>query len=142
MELCQSKPKSLKSSLRRLGVTGCLRRLHARGNDVPAIVVAAETVPHVIGGSFFVKGRNCALDVCWEGAKDLDDLHSLVSSRGRDSHVQNCVDAQEGLGTLPPRPQSAIVGYCYNCYTSCRKTRMLERFIMENLFTATNTFPL
>ena len=28
-----------------------------------AIVVAAETVPCMIGGSCCVKGRNCALDV-------------------------------------------------------------------------------
>ena len=62
-----------------------------------AIVVAADTLPFVIGGSFRVKGRNCALDVWWEVkksrvicshsnpssvmhlyARDLDDLHSLV----------------------------------------------------------------
>ena len=29
-----------------------------------AIVVATETLPFVIGGSFSVKGKNCALDVC------------------------------------------------------------------------------
>ena len=93
------------------------------------IVVAAETLPLVVGGSFCVKGRNCALDVRWEGkkfraicsrlnpssvmhlyAKDLDDLRSLVTSRGCDMHVHNCVDAQTGLGTVPPRPDSANVG--------------------------------
>ena len=65
-----------------------------------AVVVAAEALPSVIGGSFFVKGRNCALDVCWEVkkfrvicshlnlmsvmhlyAKDLDYLRSMVTSR-------------------------------------------------------------
>ena len=34
-----------------------------------AIVVAAETLPFVIGGSFCVKGRNCALDVLLGGKK-------------------------------------------------------------------------
>ena len=91
-----------------------------------ASVVAAETLPFVTGGSFRVKGTNCALDVCWEGkkfrvicshlnpwsvmhlyAEDLDDLRSLVTSRGRDTHVLNCVDAPTGLGTMPPRSCSA-----------------------------------
>ena len=34
-----------------------------------AIVVAAETLPFMIGGSFYVKRRNCALDVFCEGKK-------------------------------------------------------------------------
>ena len=32
-----------------------------------AIVVAVETLPFLTGGSFCVKGRNCALYVCCEG---------------------------------------------------------------------------
>ena len=124
-----------------------------------AIVVAAETVPHVIGGSFCVKGRNCALDVCWEGkkfrvicshlnlssvmhlyAKDLDDLRSLVSSRASDTHVHICVDAQTGLGTMPPRPLGTNIGTATTVSHRVEKQRMFECYIMENLLTATNTF--
>ena len=104
-------------------------------------------------------GRNCALDVCWEGkkfrvicshlnlssvmhlyAKDLDDLRSLVSSRGRDTHVHICVGAQTGLGTMPPRPHCASIGTATTVSHRVEKQRMLESFIMENLLTATNTF--
>ena len=75
-------------------VAACLQRLHATGQLRLPMVVAAENVPHVIGGSFCMKGRNCAVDVCWEVkkfnpssvmhlyARDLEDLRSLVSSRG------------------------------------------------------------
>ena len=85
---------------------------------------------------FCVKGRNCALDVCWEGknfrvtcsrlnsssvmhlcVKDLGDLRSLVTSRGSEMHVHICVDAQTGL-------TKAILckhWHCDDCLTSCRK---------------------
>ena len=43
-------------------------------------------------------------------AMDLDDLRSLVSSRGSDTHVHLGVDAQTGLGTMPPRPHSTNIG--------------------------------
>ena len=52
---CKTSPRRMEMwPLRRLSVTGC---------------VAAEALPFVVGGSFCVKGRNCALDVCWEGKK-------------------------------------------------------------------------
>ena len=111
-----------------------------------------ETVPYVIGGSFCVKGRNCALDVCWEGkklrvicshlnpssvmhlyARDLDDLRSLMLSRGRDTHVHICVDAQTGLGTMLPRPHSANICSATTVSHRVEKQRMLECVIMENL---------
>ena len=124
-----------------------------------AMEVAAETLPFVVGGSFCVKGRNCALDVCWEGkkfrvicshlnplsvmhlhAKDLDDLRSLVSARGSDMHVRIHVDAQTGLGTFPPRPCSENIGTATAVSHRVEKQRMLESFIAENLLTATNIF--
>ena len=108
-------------SCHRLSVTRCLQRLHVRQRRL-AIVVAAETLPFLIGGSFCVKVRNCALNVCWErkkfrvicshlnslsvmdkNANDLDNLRSLVTSRGSDMHVHICVDAQTSLRTIPPR---------------------------------------
>ena len=85
-----------------------------------AIFVAAGFLPFVIGSSLSVTGRSCAIEVCWEGKKfraicshlnpssvmrlyamDLDDLRSLVTSRGREMLVHICVDAQTGLGTIP-----------------------------------------
>ena len=82
-----------------------------KGQRRLANAVAAETLPFMIGGSFCVTGRNGALEVCWKEkkfrvicshltplsamhlyAKDLDDLRSLVTSRGRESHVHICVE--------------------------------------------------
>ena len=126
-----------------------------------AIVVAAETLPFVDGSSVRVKGRNCALDVCWEGkkfrvicshlrpssvmhvyAEDPEDLPSLVTSRGNETHVHICVDAQTGLGTRPSRPYSSDVGNATTVSYRVEKQRILEHFIMENLLTATTTFQL
>ena len=123
-----------------------------------AIVVAAETLPFVIGGSFCVKGRNCALDIFWEwkkfivicshlnpssvlllDANDLEDFRSLVTSHGSDAHVHICVDAQTGLGTLPPRPYSANIGTATTVSHRAGKRRIFESFVMEHLLTATNT---
>ena len=130
-----------------------------KGQRRLAIVVAAETLPFVIGGSFCGKGRNCALDVCWEGkkfrvicshlspssvlhayAKEIYDLRTLVNSRGMDTEVLICVDAQTGLGTWPPRPYSANIGTATTVSLRVEKQRMLYNLIMENTLTATNTF--
>ena len=81
-----------------------------------AIVVAAEITKCVVNGSFCVKRRSCAIEVCWEGkkfraicshlnpgsvmhmyARDLEDLRMLVTSRVKDAHVHICVDASTGL---------------------------------------------
>ena len=126
-----------------------------------AIVVAAETLPFVIGGSFCVKRRNCALDVCWERkkfrvicsqlsalsvlhlyAKDLSDLRTLLNSRCADSEVHICVDAQTGSGTWPTSPLSENIGTATTVTHRVEKQRSLESFIMENMLTATNTFNL
>ena len=100
-----------------------------KGQRRLAIVVAAETLPFMIDGSFRVQGRNCALDVWREGkkfrvicslsspssvlhayAKDLSDLRTLLNSRCAESEVHICVDAQTGLGTWPTRPFSENIG--------------------------------
>ena len=130
-----------------------------KGQGRLAIVVGAETLPCVVGGSFCVKGKNCALGVCWEGKKfrvilshlnpsnvmhlranDLDDLRSLVTSRGSDMHVHICVDAQTGLGAIPSRPKSANIGTATTVSHRVEKQRLLKNLIMENLLTATNTY--
>ena len=105
--------------MRRLRVTRVFATPPCEGQRHLAIVVAAETQPFVVGGSFCVKGRNCALDVCWEGkkfraiclhlnpssvvhlyAKDLEDLRSLVSSRGSDMHVHHSCGCSDRLGDI------------------------------------------
>ena len=63
-------------------------------------------------------------------AKDLDDLRSLVTSRGSDMHAHICVDAQTGLGTIPPRPESANIGTATTVSHRVEKRRILESFIM------------
>ena len=97
-----------------------------------------------------------ALDVCWEEkkfrvisshltpfsamllyVKDVDDFRSLVTARGRDSHVHICVGAQAGLGTMPPRPYGANIGTATTVSHRVEKQRMFESFIMEILLTAT-----
>ena len=101
--------------------------------------------------------RNCALDVCCEEktfrvicshlnplsvmhlyVKDLDDLLSLVTSRGSEMHVHICVDGQTGLVTILPGFQSGNIDSATT--VSHRVEKMLEDFIMEHLLTATNTF--
>ena len=125
-----------------------------KGQRRLAIVVAAETVPYVIGGSFCVKGKNCALDVCWEGktfrmicshlaplsvmhlyAKDLDDFRSLLTPRGRDSARPFLCGRSDRLGVNATKTISRTHWHCYT-----GKQRMFESFIMEKLLTATNTF--
>ena len=114
-------------------------------------MVAAETLPLVIDGSFRVQGRNCALDICWEGKKfrvicsHLSALsvlasHTLLNSRCVDPEVYICVDAQTGLGTWPTRPLSENIGTATTVTHGVEKHRLLESFIMENMLTATNTF--
>ena len=73
-------------------------------------------------------------------AIDLADFRSLVNSRGVDTEVHICVDAQTGLGTLPPRPYSKNMGTATTVSHRVVKQRMLDNFIMENMLTATNTF--
>ena len=130
-----------------------------KGQRRLAIVVAAETLPFVTDGSFRVQGRNCALDICWEGkkfrvlcsnlsamsvlhlcAKDLSDLRALLNSRCAESEVHICVDAQTGLGTWPTRPLSENIGTATTVAHRVEQQRLLESFIMGNMLTATNTF--
>ena len=73
-------------------------------------------------------------------SKDPDDLRSLVISRGRDTHVHICVDAQTGLVTRPPRPHSANIGTATTVSNRVEKLRMLDNLIMEHMLTATDTF--
>ena len=73
-------------SLRRPRDTGCFQRLHARGSDAWRSCVAAEITSCVVNGSFCVKGRSCAIDVCWEGKQVQSDLLAL-ESRQRDAHM-------------------------------------------------------
>ena len=149
-------------SPRRPRDTGCLQRLHARGSHAwrcLAMVVAAEITSCVVNGSFCVKGRSCAIDVCWEGKKfrvicshlnpgsvmhmhagDLEDLRSLVTSRVKDADVHICVDAQTGLGTGIPGAGSRNIGTATTVAHRAEKQRLLECFTMEHLLTATNTF--
>ena len=75
-------------------------------------------------------------------AKDLADFRTLVNSRGVDTEVHICVDAQTGLGTWPPRPYSENIGTATTVSHRVEKQRMLENFIMEIMLTATNTFTL
>ena len=109
--------------------------------------------------SFCVRGRSCCLDVCWEGktfrvicshlsptnvihvyAKDLEDLRVLTNSREEGSAVHICVDAQTGLGTTPPRPYCENIGMATTVTHRAEKRRLLWKFIMENMLTATHTF--
>ena len=105
-----------------------------------AIAVAVELTPCIIGGSFSVKRRGCAPDVCWEGKKvavvcshlnpgsvmlmcvgDLEDLRILEASRTQNAHVHICVDAQTCLENLESR-----LG-CRDRGTSTTITHRLEK---------------
>ena len=124
-----------------------------------AIVVAAEITSCVVNGSFYVKERSCAIDVCWEGkkfrvicshlnldsvmhihARDLEDLCMRVSSRVKDAHVHMCVGAQTGLGTGISGADSSNIGPAITVTHRAEKQRPIECFIMEHLLTATNIF--
>ena len=115
-----------------------------KGQRRLAIAVATEILPFLIG-SFCVKGRNCALDDCWDGkkfrvicshlnplsvmhlyVKDLDDLRSMVTSRGRNSHVHTCGHSDK-LGDNAAKTIQRKRWYCSNCYTSCRKNKEYSR---------------
>ena len=123
----------------------CLQRLHAWGNDAWRSK-SRLTSRHVVSGSFCVKGRSCAIDVCWEGKKfrvicshlnpgsvmhmcagDLEDLRSLVTSRMKDAHVHVGVGAQTGAWDRDTWDKQPKHWYCYNA-------------IIGHLSTATNTF--
>ena len=58
--------------------------------------------------------------------KDIEDLPSLVTSRGNETHVHIGVDAQTGLGTRPPRPYSSNIGNATTGSHRDEKQRMLE----------------
>ena len=70
--------------------------------------------------------------------KDLGDLRSLVTSRGRDTHVHFCVDAQTDL--KPPRPSSANIGTATTVSHRVEEHRIFESFITKILLTVTSHF--
>ena len=112
-----------------------------------AIVVAAETLPFVIGGSSCVKGRNCALDVCWEGknfrvicshlnplsvmhlyAKDLDDLCLLAGDVTWKRYARPYLCGRsDGPGDNATKTVQRK-HWCYSCLTSCRKTKNVRKY--------------
>ena len=89
----------------------------------------------IVSGTFRVKRRSFALDICWERkrvraicshlhprsgmhmyAGDLEDLRLLVTFRAIHAHVRICVDAQNGLGTSASRPGSRNIGTAFQLH--------------------------
>ena len=111
-------------------------KLPCKGQLRLAIVVAAGFYPFVVGGSFSVTGRSCAIDVCWEVKKFRVICSHQPLERDACAHQRILT----GLVPIPSRPHSANVGSAKTFTHRVEKPRMLESFIMENLLTATNTF--
>ena len=134
-----------------------MRRLHVLGSDAWRSWSAFRKC--MVNSSFWVGGRNCSVDVCWERkkfrvicshlnpgsvrpmyARDLEDLSMLVTTRVKDAFDHICVDAQTGLGSGVPGPANSNIGTATTVTHRAEKQRLHECFIMEHSLTATNTF--
>ena len=124
-----------------------------------SIVVSVGALAFVSKDSYVRRRIFCCVDVCWEGktcrvicsylspksvihacAEDLENLRAATNSREEGSAVHICVDAETGLGTMPPRLFCENVGTATVVSHRAEKRRLQEHFILANMLTTTNTF--